>query len=218
MFCRLRCHSSFVVRYFAPDSNEWFKEYQAFSKSYDVTPRPPSPPLLLSESLTGKTQEDWEKETLSWLGGGGGRGWTKSRIIIPQEGLVLCKLFNTLSIAQNPPYPVHRRGANIRWRISNMAATSNTKKLTFISLTPLSQLISDLLSLRKILRIWRPNEDGASCAEFPRWRPPHAEVDTCSWRHFRVQQLCQPAARPLSFLCHQLLRFFFLGLRKLKNL
>jgi hypothetical protein len=52
-----------------------------------------SPPPLPSVSSTGDTQEDWEKKP-TWWQKGGGRG--RSRIIRPQESLVLFKSFNTL--------------------------------------------------------------------------------------------------------------------------
>jgi hypothetical protein len=152
-------------------------ETQAFSQSYESAPRPSPPPPVrkLDRRHTGTLRK---KDT--FLTGRRGEGGEQEPTTLPQEGLVLFKSFISLCIAQNPPYPTHRRGANVRGRILKMmATTSNTKMLTFTSLSPLSQLISDL-SLRKILRIWRPNKDGSSCAEFPRWRPPHAEIDTCS--------------------------------------
>ncbi len=61
-----------------PESILWFIEDQAFSPSYDLA----LPPPLLSSpfpsiSLSGDTQEDWERETTWWQereveGGGGG--------------------------------------------------------------------------------------------------------------------------------------------------
>ncbi len=71
---------------------EQFLENRAFSRSYDLAPRPsPFPPPHPSESSTGDThtQEDWglgEK--------GGGVGEEPNHIT--QEILVLYKSFNTL--------------------------------------------------------------------------------------------------------------------------
>ena len=40
---------------------EWFIKSLNFSRSYDLVPRPPPPPLCMtSVSWTGDTQEDWE--------------------------------------------------------------------------------------------------------------------------------------------------------------
>ncbi len=47
------------------DIIEWFIENQAFSPSYDLAPPPPRPHLL-SVSLRGDAQEDWERETTCW--------------------------------------------------------------------------------------------------------------------------------------------------------
>ncbi len=62
---------------------------QAFSLSYDSAPRPPPPPV----SSTSDTQEGWERETTCSRERG---GWARSRIIRPQEGLVIYKSFKTL--------------------------------------------------------------------------------------------------------------------------
>ncbi len=43
--------------------NLW--EDQGFSSSYDLAPAP-TPPSLPSESLTGHTQEEWERKTFRW--------------------------------------------------------------------------------------------------------------------------------------------------------
>ncbi len=53
-----------------------FTESQAFSRSYGLAPRPPTPPPLPSVSSNGDTQEDWERETTCWgeRVEGGGRG------------------------------------------------------------------------------------------------------------------------------------------------
>jgi hypothetical protein len=48
------------------ESIEWFIEGQAFSRSYDLDPRPPPPP-----SLVRKTEKD---NLLTGEGEGGGRG------------------------------------------------------------------------------------------------------------------------------------------------
>jgi hypothetical protein len=74
----------------------WFLDGQAFSRSHDLASRPPSfPPLLPSVSSTGEIPEDWgERDSLlpeEW-----GKGWVRSRIIRPQEILVLYKSFNIL--------------------------------------------------------------------------------------------------------------------------
>ncbi len=57
------------------ESIEWLIECQAFSRSYDLAPRPP-PPSLLPISSTATTQEDWETDTGCWWERGkeGGRG------------------------------------------------------------------------------------------------------------------------------------------------
>ena len=52
----------------------------------------PLPPLP-SVSSTGDTQEDWERQK-TWWQGWRWRGWARSRIIWPQESLVLYKSFN----------------------------------------------------------------------------------------------------------------------------
>ncbi len=72
-----------------PESVEWFIEGQAFSQSYDLAPRPPSPLPFPSVSWTSDIQEYWEREAI--CSREGGRGWARSRIIRPQESLVLYK-------------------------------------------------------------------------------------------------------------------------------
>jgi hypothetical protein len=57
------------------DTIEWFIEYQAFSSSYDLAPR--TTPLSPLVSSIGNTQEDWERETTCWPGGGGGEQGAK---------------------------------------------------------------------------------------------------------------------------------------------
>ncbi len=68
-----------------PPFNTYRREYwmiyrgaRAFSRSYDLAPRPPPPPHppLSSESFTSDTQENWKKKTTSWRERGeeGGRG------------------------------------------------------------------------------------------------------------------------------------------------
>jgi hypothetical protein len=54
--------------------------------------------LLLTHHLPseGDTQKDWERETTCWRQRGVGLGCARSRIIRPQESLVLYKSFNTL--------------------------------------------------------------------------------------------------------------------------
>ncbi len=64
-----------------------------FSLSYVLAPTPPQP--LPSVSSTDDTQEDWQRVNTcrrerEW------KGWARSRIMRPQESLVLYKLFNTL--------------------------------------------------------------------------------------------------------------------------
>jgi hypothetical protein len=64
-----------------------------------LAPRPPTPslPHLPSVSLTGDTQEDWERETAWWREKVNGQemGY-RSRIIQLQESLILYKSLNTL--------------------------------------------------------------------------------------------------------------------------
>ncbi len=49
-----------------PESIEWYIVGQAFLRSSDLAPHPtPSHPLP-SESLTGDTQEDWERQISCW--------------------------------------------------------------------------------------------------------------------------------------------------------
>jgi hypothetical protein len=69
---------------FRPENIEWFIEGQAFSRSYDLAPRPPPPPLP-STSSTGETQENWERETTCWRERGEGVDVTRSRIRRPQD-------------------------------------------------------------------------------------------------------------------------------------
>ncbi len=52
------------------ESIEWFKEGQAFSRSYDLAPSTPLP-LKSVRVATGDTQEDWERETTCWREGDG---------------------------------------------------------------------------------------------------------------------------------------------------
>ncbi len=75
----------------------WFIEGQAFSRSYDLVPRPPwTPPPLPLVSSTEETLEDWEGKRDNLLPEEGGKGWARSQIIRPQESLVLDESFNTL--------------------------------------------------------------------------------------------------------------------------
>ncbi len=61
--------TGWVFTKYIPESIEWFIEDQAFSPlSYDLAPPPPPLP---SESSTGDTQEDWERETTADGRGGG---------------------------------------------------------------------------------------------------------------------------------------------------
>jgi hypothetical protein len=84
------------------ESTEWFVEGPAFSRSYDLAPRPP----LASVSSIGDAQEDWERETTCWWEREGrGRAW--SRIIRRQECLALYESFYTLwrnALLLNTPY------------------------------------------------------------------------------------------------------------------
>ncbi len=70
-----------------------FKEGQAFSCSCDLAPRPPPLP---SVSLTGDICTGRLRKRDNLLTGEGVRGQAKSRIIRPQESLVLDESFNTL--------------------------------------------------------------------------------------------------------------------------
>jgi hypothetical protein len=66
-------------------------------ESYDSAPRPPPPHHLLSVRWSGDTQEDWERERQpADERRAKGRAW--SRIIRPQESLVLYKSFNPLCV------------------------------------------------------------------------------------------------------------------------
>ncbi len=58
--------------YMKSESIEWFIKSQAFSRSYDLVPRPLT---LTSVSSTGDTQEDREREAVCrWEVGGRGVG------------------------------------------------------------------------------------------------------------------------------------------------
>ncbi len=61
-------------------------------------PPPPPPPPILPVSSTGDTIEDWEIETIWWLERGW-RGWVRSRIIRPQESLVLHKSYKSFKLS-----------------------------------------------------------------------------------------------------------------------
>ncbi len=79
-----------------PERIEWFIKGQALSVVCFGSSPTPSPPLSLPlASLTGDTQKVWERETTCW-GKSRTRGWARSRIIRPQESLILNKSFNTL--------------------------------------------------------------------------------------------------------------------------
>jgi len=79
------------------ESIEWFTEGQAFSKSYDLViwllphSLPPSPVSKHDRRHTGRLRK---RDNL--LMGERGRGWTRSRIIRPQESMVFFISFNTL--------------------------------------------------------------------------------------------------------------------------
>ncbi len=81
-------HDSQPGREATPESIERFIEGKAFSRSYDLAPRPPPahpfPPV-------NKTEK--ERQLADGRGEG---GWAKSRIIRLHESLVLFKSFNTL--------------------------------------------------------------------------------------------------------------------------
>jgi hypothetical protein len=91
------------------ESFGWFIEGQAFSPSHDSAPRPQHfPPHLPSVGSTGNTLEYWERETTRWRESGQCRGWARSRIIRPQESLVLFKSFNTLWHQNWKTFPLRR--------------------------------------------------------------------------------------------------------------
>jgi len=84
------------------ESIEWYIEGQAFSPSYFV-PNPPPPDSKLDRRHTGRLRK---RDNL--LTGEGGWGWVRSRIIRPQENLVLYKSVNTLWLQLSifhSPYP-----------------------------------------------------------------------------------------------------------------
>ncbi len=87
-------------------------EDQAFSRSCDLALRPPPLPRQLARPATHKKTEK-ERQLAHWIGRG--RGWARSRIMGPQESLVLCKSLNTfcphlrfvsLKKIQKPDYAV----------------------------------------------------------------------------------------------------------------
>ncbi len=89
-----------------PESIEWFIEDQAFSRSYDypLSPNPlshppPPPPTYPSVSSTATHKKTEKKRQVAdgWRESGG-RGWASSKIIRPQESLVLHKQ-SILSVA-----------------------------------------------------------------------------------------------------------------------
>ncbi len=91
-------HDSVYVFFNGAERFNWFIEGQTFSRSFYFAPRPPPPPpphsfpiSNLDRRHTGRLRK---RDNL--LKGEGGRGWARSRIIRPQESLVLYKSFNTL--------------------------------------------------------------------------------------------------------------------------
>ncbi len=70
----------------------WFVEDQAFSRSYDLTPYTPCPPLVskLDRRYTGRLRKSDNLMT------GGGRGKGRSKNMRLPESLVLYQFFNTL--------------------------------------------------------------------------------------------------------------------------
>ncbi len=73
-----------------PENIEWFIEGQAFSRRYDLAPRPPPPPPPVS-NLDRRLRQPAD-------GWGGGMGWVRSQIIRSQESLGHYKSFNTLCL------------------------------------------------------------------------------------------------------------------------
>jgi hypothetical protein len=105
-----------------PESIERFIESQTFMIWLLVHPISP-PPLLPSViSTTGDTQEDCEKERqlVDCKGKGGDR---RSRILRPQESMVLCKSFNTLLPRPSSFHPL------IHTQRTRLAAPIGTSRL-----------------------------------------------------------------------------------------
>ncbi len=75
-----------------PESIKWFTEGQSFSQFNDIAPHPGSHP---PPPFRGRHTERLRKRN-NLLTAGGGLGCARSRIIRPQESLVLHKSFNTL--------------------------------------------------------------------------------------------------------------------------
>ncbi len=81
------------------ESIDWFIEGRAFYRSYDSAPPPHLlPPSTVSE-LDRQQHKKTEEERQLADKRGGKRGVARSRIILPQESLVLYKSFNTLWVA-----------------------------------------------------------------------------------------------------------------------
>ncbi len=83
-----------------------------FPRSYDLAPRPPSPPPLPSVSSTDDTQEDWERETTckdGRRGEGDGRG---AESYDCKKAWAFYKLFTTL--CSLPPLPTLR--VSVSWK------------------------------------------------------------------------------------------------------
>ncbi len=91
--CRMPMHPHFYS--YATESIGRFIEDQAFSRSYELAPPPPRPPLPSASCLSFSVFlcvsgcAYWRER---------GRGWGRSQIIRPQESPVFYKSFNTLRV------------------------------------------------------------------------------------------------------------------------
>jgi hypothetical protein len=95
IFFLLSVQSSLFTSYFSPESIECFIEAQAFSRSNDLAPRPPLPPLYHVSKLNQRPHgRPRKKDSLLTGEVGKGRAWI--RIIRLQESLDLYKSFNDL--------------------------------------------------------------------------------------------------------------------------
>ncbi len=81
------------------DSIEWFIEDQAFLRSYDSAPFPPSTlPFSSARCLSFSVLMRIAGRAYWRERGDGGRGWARSQIIRSRKSLALYKSFNTLCL------------------------------------------------------------------------------------------------------------------------
>jgi hypothetical protein len=102
-----------------PESIECFSEGQAFSRSYYLSPRPPPPPLLPTDSRLDRRHIGRLRKRGNLLTGEGGNGRSQIRIVRPKKAW--SSIYHwILSVLSSSPCEEVKTGIRMRWLLSSL--------------------------------------------------------------------------------------------------